>query len=77
MRSGHIAECVNHRHHHEAKRQRDADMCHRASGYVVDHNRAGAGENERKRADEFRGELSHALIATQCSTQNASILARI
>ena len=34
-------------------------------------------EDERERSDELRREGLHALFATQCSSQNESILARI
>jgi hypothetical protein len=47
------------------------------AGRFVDHNRARPGEDESERPDEFRRELPHALLATQCSSQNESILVRI
>src|SRR5437016_2963688 len=44
---------------------------------LVDHNRACPGEDESERPDEFCRKVLHTLSATQCSSQNESILARI
>lgn len=68
---------VNHREHDETEGQCDADMCNCTVSRFVDDNRAGAGKDESERLDEFRRELLHALVATQCSSQKDSILSRI
>src|SRR5207253_2691422 len=44
---------------------------------LVDHNRACPGEDESERPDEFCRKALHTLSATQCSSQNESILPRI
>src|SRR6266576_5613543 len=48
-----------------------------ATGRLVNHNRARPGEDESECPDEFRRKILHTLSATQCSSQNESILARI
>ena len=77
MGAGNVTDCVNHCEHHQTKGQRNANMRHCAAGRFVDHNCACAGEDESEGPDEFRREILHALLATQCSSQNESILARI
>src|SRR5258708_28077445 len=52
-------------------------MRHRASGRFVDHDRSCPSEDESECPDEFRRKILHTLSATQCSSQNESILARI
>src|SRR5439155_3998120 len=48
-----------------------------AASRLVDHNRACPGKDESERPDEFCRKALHTLSATQCSSQNESILARI
>ena len=62
MRPGYVADRVDHRQDNESKRQRDPNVCDCAAGHVVDHDRARARENERKRSEKFSGELVHRLI---------------
>ena len=52
VRAGDVPDRVDHRHDHEAEGDRDAYVAERA-GLGVDHDRAAAGEHERKRADEL------------------------
>jgi len=52
-------------------------MRHRATGRFVDHDCACPSEDESECPDEFRRKVLHALSATQCSSQNESILAPI
>ena len=77
MRAGNITDCVNHCQHDQPEGQRNAHMRDGTAGCFIDHNRACPGENESERPDEFRCKFLHALLATQCSSQNESILARI
>ena len=53
MRAGNIAERVNHRQHDQTKSERNAYVRDDAAAYLINHNCARAGENERKRTDEF------------------------
>ncbi len=53
MRAGDVAEGVDHRHHHQTECQRDADVRDRPARNVVDHDRAGAGEDEAEGAEKL------------------------
>ncbi len=59
VRAGDFAQRVDHRQHHQAKRQGDAHMRNGPAAGLVDDDRPGAGEHERKGADGFRGKLFH------------------
>jgi hypothetical protein len=52
-----IADCVNHGEHDQTEGECDPDVRNCAAGRFIDHNRAGAGEDESKRPDKFRREL--------------------
>src|SRR5882724_70949 len=77
MGAGYIADRINHCEHNQTEGQRDANMRHRATGRFVDHDCACPSEDESECPDEFRRKVLHALSATQCSSQNESILAPI
>jgi hypothetical protein len=50
-----VPDCVDHRHDHEAEADRDSDVAERVC-LGVDHDRPGAGEDERERPDQFGDE---------------------
>jgi hypothetical protein len=51
-----VADRVDHRHDHEAERNRDADVP-QCLGLGIDHDRAGARKDERERSDHFCDQL--------------------
>jgi len=75
--AGNVADRANHGEHDQTKRQRAANMRNCPARRFVDHDRARSSEYESECPNEFRRERLHALLATQCSSQNESILARI
>lgn len=59
MRAGYVSKCVDHRENDQSECQCDADVRDGAATGFVDHDGAGAGEDERKRADKLRAEFLH------------------
>ena len=51
--TGDVPDRIDHRHDHQPERDRHAHVPERMR-LRVDHHRAGAGEDERERADRFR-----------------------
>src|SRR5512133_2630613 len=52
VRSGNVADRIDHDRDHEPERQRNSDMAERVCTRV-DDDRAGAGEDESERAEAF------------------------
>jgi hypothetical protein len=52
VRAGDVTDGVDHHHDHEAEADRDADVAQRAC-LRVDHDRTGAGEDQREGADQL------------------------
>ena len=53
VRTRNVSNRVNHRQHDEAKSKCHSHMRHRAAGYAIDHDRAGAGKHEAERSQKF------------------------
>ena len=53
VRTRDVSNRVNHRQHDEAESKCHSHMRHRAAGYAIDHDRAGAGEHEAERSQKF------------------------
>ncbi len=59
MRPRDVSKCVDHRQNNQAECNRDPDMRNGAAANLIDHDCAGASENESKRPDYFRNVFLH------------------
>jgi hypothetical protein len=53
MRAGDVAEGVYYGHHHESESKRNAGVRNGTVSRLIDHDRAGACEDEAKGAEEL------------------------
>jgi len=74
MSSGDVPEGVDHHHDHEPERDRHAGVAE-VAGLRVDHDRAAAGEHERKRPDRLRDQDAREGNGAQVGGSSRSISA--